>query len=230
MSQDLFPAPSPACVPIAGTDTTFPVHRIYCIGRNYAEHAREMGAPAEKGVPVFFLKPGDAIAPLPGRIPYPPGTSDLHHEVELVVALHQGGRDIALDQALNCICGYAIGLDLTRRDLQSSAKAKGLPWDTGKSFEAAAPIGPIHRAEDIGHPERGTIELAVNGERRQHGDLADRLFSVAEIIAALSRLYTLAPGDLIFTGTPAGVGPLSIGDQLLAHIEGLGTLEATIVD
>lgn len=229
MSQDLFPAPPPARLPIVGTDATFPVHRIYCIGRNYAEHAREMGAPAEKGVPVFFLKPGDAIAALPGAIPYPPGTAELHHEVELVAALHRGGRDISPDQALDCVCGYAIGLDLTRRDLQSAAKAKGLPWDTGKSFEAAAPIGPIHRVDDVGHPQRGAIELMVNGERRQHGDLADRLFTVAEIIAALSRLYTLAPGDLIFTGTPAGVGPLKIGDQLVARIDGLGTLEASVI-
>jgi fumarylpyruvate hydrolase len=229
VSQDLFPAPPPARLPIAGSATVFPVHRIYCIGRNYADHAREMGAPAEKGVPVFFLKPGDTVTPLPGTITYPPGTSDLHHEVELVAALHRGGRDIDPADAMACVYGYAIGLDLTRRDLQSAAKAKSLPWDTGKSFEAAAPIGPIHPVADVGHPDHGVIELLVNGEHRQHGDLAERLFSVAEIIAALSRLYTLAPGDLIFTGTPAGVGPLQIGDRLVARIQGLGELEATMI-
>ena len=229
VNADLFPAAPPARLPIAGIDAVFPVHRIYCIGRNYAEHAREMGAPVEKGVPVFFLKPGDSITPLPGDIAYPPGTSDLHHEVELVAALHRGGRDIDVEQALDCVYGYAIGLDLTRRDLQATAKARSLPWDTGKSFEAAAPIGPIHRVEDIGHPQRGAIELAVNGETRQRGDLADQLFSVAEIIAALSRLYTLAPGDLVFTGTPAGVGALQVGDRLQARIAGLGSLDARII-
>ena len=228
MSHDLFPAPQPPRLAIAGVDNVFPVHRIYCIGRNYAEHAREMGAPVEKGTPVFFLKPADSVTPLPGAIPYPPGTSDLHHEVELVAALHRGGRDLDPTQALACVYGYAIGLDLTRRDLQAAAKAKSLPWDTGKSFEAAAPIGPIHRVEDIGHPMHGAIELDVNGETRQRGDLADQLFPVAEIIAALSRLYTLMPGDLVFTGTPAGVGALSNGDRLQARIAGLGSLDAHV--
>ncbi len=228
MNQDLFPAPPPARLPIAGSDFVFPVHRIYCIGRNYAEHAREMGAPVEKGSPVFFLKPADCVTPLPGTIAYPPGTSELHHEVELVAALHRGGRDIDPAQALACVYGYAIGLDLTRRDLQGAAKARGLPWDTGKAFEGAAPVGPIHRVEDVGHPHGGRIELEVNGSLRQHGDLSEQLFSLAEIIAALSRLYTLAPGDLVFTGTPAGVGPLQVGDQLRARIDGLGSVEARV--
>lgn len=159
---------------------------------------------------------------------YPPGTSDLHHEIELVAALHRGGRDIAQTDALDCVYGYAIGLDLTRRDLQSAAKAKGLPWDTGKSFEQAAPIGPIHRVADVGHPGRGAITLTVGGTVRQRGELADMLFPVAEIIALLSRLYTLAPGDLIFTGTPAGVGPLLPGDRFVAAIAGLGDVEGEI--
>lgn len=229
MPTPIFTPPDGPRLAIEGETGHFPVHRIYCIGRNYAEHAREMGAEPDKGSPVFFLKPGDAIAQLPGPVRYPPGTNELHHEVELVVALDRGGRDIAEHAALNCVYGYAIGLDLTRRDLQSTAKAKGLPWDTGKSFEDAAPIGPIRRATDIGHPSAGAITLEINGERRQRGDLSDRLFSVNEIIAALSRLFTLAPGDLIFTGTPAGVGPLRPGDRFRAAIEGLGSVEGEII-
>jgi len=219
------PAPELA---IAGGSERFPVHRIYCIGRNYAEHAREMGAVPDKGTPVFFLKPADSVVALPGPVAYPPATTDLHHEVELVVALARGGRDIAQAEALDCVYGYAIGLDLTRRDLQAAAKAKGLPWDTGKSFEQAAPIGPIHPVAAVGHPGSGAITLEVNGQPRQHGDLADLLFPVAEIIALLSRLFTLAPGDLIFTGTPAGVGPLQPGDRFVARIDGLGEVAGSI--
>jgi fumarylpyruvate hydrolase len=229
MSDFAIPAPAQPAATIFGSAERFPVHRIYCIGRNYAEHAKEMGVMPEKGAPVFFLKPADAIATLPGDIRYPPGSRELHHEIELVAALHRGGRNITEREALDCVYGYAIGLDLTRRDLQSAAKAKGLPWDTGKSFEQAAPLGPIVRSTDIGHPQRGTISLNVNDEPRQLGDLADRLFSVPEIIAALSRLYTLAPGDLIFTGTPAGVGPLVPGDTFEATIDGIGTVKGRIV-
>jgi fumarylpyruvate hydrolase len=215
---------------VAGSDARFPVHRVYCIGRNYADHAREMGAavPA-RGNPVFFLKPGDCVAQLPGDVAYPPGTSDLHHEVELVAALHRGGRDIAEADALDHVFGYAIGLDLTRRDLQAAAKEARLPWDTGKSFEQAAPVGPIHPVERAGHPKTGSIRLEVNGEARQRGELSDMLFPLAEIIAALSRLYTLAPGDLIFTGTPAGVGPLVAGDRFQATIDGLDPVEGRVV-
>lgn len=222
-------APEIPDLAVAGDTARFPVRRIYCIGRNYAEHAREMGAVPDKGSPVFFLKPADTIVALPESVRYPPGTHDLHHEIELVAALYRGGRDIDERDALECVYGYAIGLDLTRRDLQSAAKAKGLPWDTGKSFEHAAPIGPIHRVSDVGHPAHGAITLEVNGELRQRGDLRDRLFSVGEIIAALSRLFTLAPGDLIFTGTPAGVGPLHAGDRFRAAIEGLGAVDGNIV-
>lgn len=229
MSDYAIPTPDQPTLSIAGSTQRLPVHRIYCIGRNYAEHAREMGVAPEKGTPVFFLKPGDAVAALPGDIRYPPGTHDLHHEIELVVALYRGGRDIAEQDALNCVYGYAVGLDLTRRDLQSAAKAKGLPWDTGKSFEQAAPIGPIVRTVDIGHPKHGLVALHVNGELRQRGDLADMLFTVPEIIAALSRLYTLAPGDLIFTGTPSGVGPLMPGDTFEAAIDGVGAVKGRIV-
>ncbi len=182
----------------------------------------------DRGSPVFFLKPADSIVALPGAVDYPPATDDLHHEVELVVALASGGRDLSPEQALACIYGYAIGLDLTRRDLQAAAKAKSLPWDTGKSFEQAAPIGPIHPVGMVGHPARGLITLEVNGQPRQRGDLSDMLFPVADILAALSRLFTLAAGDLVFTGTPAGVGPLQRGDRFVAGIAGLGEIEGRI--
>lgn len=229
MPEFAVPAPALPDLAVAGSGARFPVHRIYCIGRNYAEHAREMGATPAKGAPVFFLKPADAVVALPGPVRYPPATGDLHHEVELVVALARGGTDIDIDDALDCVLGYAIGLDLTRRDLQAAAKAKGLPWDTGKSFEQAAPMGPIHPVAAVGHPSTGAIALEVNGEPRQRGDLADLLFPVAEIIALLSRLFTLAPGDLIFTGTPAGVGPLQRGDRFVARIDALGEVAGTLV-
>jgi fumarylpyruvate hydrolase len=229
MTDLAFAAPEPVTAAIADSAARFPIHRVYCIGRNYADHAREMGAVPDRGSPVYFLKPGDSIVPLPGDVRYPPATSDLHHEVELVVALHRGGRDIAPADAPACVFGYAIGLDLTRRDLQAAAKAKSLPWDTGKSFEQAAPLGPIHRVDEVGHLDIGAITLEVNGETRQRGDLADRLFTVAEIIVGLSRLFTLAPGDLVFTGTPAGVGPLCIGDRFRASIDGLGSVDGHII-
>ncbi|MDZ3823150.1 MAG: fumarylacetoacetate hydrolase family protein [Pseudoxanthomonas sp.] len=221
----VIPRPPLASLAVAGDSRRFPVHRIYCIGRNYAEHAREMGAVPERGQPVFFLKPTDSVVDLPGTVAYPPGTCDLHHEVELVVALHGGGRDIEAGDALALVWGYGIGLDLTRRDLQGAAKAKGLPWDTGKSFEQAAPCGPLHPVATVGHPAAGAITLEVAGAPRQRGDLADMLFPVAEVIAHLSRLFTLAPGDLVFTGTPAGVGPLRRGDRFRAAIDGLGEVE-----
>lgn len=229
MSEYAFQPVATASLSIVGTDARFPVHRVYCIGRNYADHAREMGAAVpSRGNPVFFLKPGDCVAQLPGEIAYPPGTSDLHHEVELVAALHRGGRDIDEADALGHVFGYAIGLDLTRRDLQAAAKEARLPWDTGKSFEQAAPVGPIHPVEQVGHPKSGAIALEVNGTARQRGDLRDMLFPLPEIIAALSRLYTLAPGDLIFTGTPAGVGALAAGDRFRAMVEGLAAVEGRI--
>lgn len=225
----VFPPPPVTALPVAGDDRRFPVHRIYCIGRNYAEHAREMGVQGDAAAPVFFLKPADSVVALPGEVRYPPATSDLHHEVELVVALKAGGSDIDPTQALDCVYGYAMGLDLTRRDLQAAAKAKAQPWDTGKSFEQAAPIGPIHPVDAIGHPAHGAITLSVNEQPRQRGDLADMVLPVAEIIAALSRLYTLAPGDLIFTGTPAGVAALAPGDVFVATIDGLGSVEGRVV-
>lgn len=225
----LFPPAAPAALAIAGSDRRFPVRRIYCIGRNYAEHAREMGVSGAAAEPVFFLKPGDTAVALPGPVQYPAATTDLHHEVELVLALAAGGRDLDPAQARAAVYGQAIGLDLTRRDLQAAAKALRQPWDTGKSFEQAAPVGPIHPLTAVGHLEAGAITLEVNGQRRQHGDLAQMLLSPVQVIAALSRLYTLAPGDLVFTGTPAGVGPLQRGDTFTARIQGLDPVTGTIL-
>jgi fumarylpyruvate hydrolase len=218
MRYVLTPQATPG-VPVVGTPELFPVHRIYCVGRNYAEHAKEMGAPVERETPTFFMKPADAIV-TGADVPYPPGTTNLHHEVELVVALKSGGGDIAPGDALGHVYGYAVGLDLTRRDLQAAAKSKGLPWDTAKGFDASAPVSAIAPAASIGHPASGTLWLEVNGRRRQEADVADMIFGVPEIIAELSKLYTLAAGDLIYTGTPAGVAALVRGDAFRA---GFGT-------
>jgi fumarylpyruvate hydrolase len=201
------------------------VHRIYCIGRNYAEHAREMGAEAvSRGNPVFFLKPADAIVTR-SEVPYPSVTKDLHHEVEMIVGLASGGRDIDAARALECVFGYGVGLDLTRRDLQAAAKAKGLPWDTAKAFDASAPVSALRAASEIGHPSRARLSLHVNGEVRQDTDIADMIFPVAEIVAELSKLFELKPGDVVFTGTPAGVGPLARGDGFIAELQGIARLE-----
>lgn len=224
----LFDSVTVPTVAIDGRAERFPVHRIYCIGRNYAEHAREMGAVPEKAVPIFFLKPADAVCEA-DAVPYPPGTENLHHEVELVVALHSGGRDLDPVQALQHVYGYAVGNDLTRRDLQAAAKSRGNPWDVSKSLDRGAPISPIRPATAIGHPDTGRIWLSVNGELRQQGDLSDLLFPVAEVIHWLSRYFELKAGDLIFTGTPAGVGPLLPGDKVEAGIDGVGTLRHHIV-
>ncbi|MBI4988942.1 MAG: fumarylacetoacetate hydrolase family protein [Rhodocyclales bacterium] len=215
-------------VAVAGSDATFPVRRIYCVGRNYAEHAREMGGNPEREPPFFFMKPADAIV-TGGRMDYPSQTADLQHEIELVVALARGGRDIPAAAALDCVFGYAVGLDMTRRDLQAELKAKGRSWEMGKAFDQSAPISAIVPASRIGHPRRGAITLTVNSQSRQHGDLADMIWPVADIIANLSGYVTLQPGDLIFTGTPAGVGKVERGDRLEGAVEGVGTLSVTIV-
>ncbi|KAF0117658.1 MAG: putative fumarylacetoacetate hydrolase [Rhodospirillaceae bacterium] len=195
--------PMPA-LPVAG-GKAFPVRRIWCVARNYAAHAREMG---DNPAPCFFTKPADAVMREGEAIPYPPATADVHHEVELVVAIGRGGRDIPAADALGHVFGYAVGLDLTRRDLQTAARQAGLPWDMAKGFDHAAPCGLLQPAACIGHPAQGVIGLTVNGRVRQKGDLADMIWPVAEILAGLSRLVTLAPGDLVFTGTPEGVGPV----------------------
>ncbi len=222
-----FEIPAPF-VAVADSEQRFPVHRIYCIGRNYAAHVREMGNDPEREPPIFFLKPADAVVSGGASIPYPPRTEDLHYEVELVVAIGEGGSDISVVDAPGHVFGYATGVDLTRRDLQAAAKSKGRPWDTGKSFEKAAPVSAIHMVQDIGHPEAGRIWLAVNDEVRQDADLADMLWSVKEAIAELSTLFTLAPGDLIFTGTPAGVGALVVGDRVRCGIDGVAELNFDI--
>jgi len=219
--------PQPA-LPVVGTDLRFPIHRIYCVGRNYAAHAREMGADPEREPPFFFSKPADALVAEGGLVPYPPATTSFHHEIELVVALARGGREIRADQALDYVFGYAVGLDLTRRDLQTAAKKVGQPWDMSKGFDHSAPCSALVPAGVIGHPAEGRISLSVNGILRQQGNLAELIWSVPEVIAALSRLITLAPGDLIFTGTPEGVGPVVRGDRLEGAIDGIGILRVTI--
>jgi len=214
-------------LPIEGSDARFPVRRIYCIGRNYGKHVKEMGGDPKDQPPVFFMKPGDAAVEAGGTIPYPPGTSNLHHEVELVVALKAGGKDVAPEAALDLVFGYAVGLDLTRRDLQNHAKDKGQPWDSGKGFDASAPLGPIRPAAACGRFD-GRITLSVNGVTKQDGVLSDMIWGVPEIISAVSRLWTLQPGDLIFTGTPDGVGPLKPGDTVDGEIAGFGAIAFTV--
>jgi len=225
----VIPAPAQASVEVAGSNQRFPVHRIYCVGRNYAAHAREMGMDPEREPPFFFSKPADAVVPNGAAVAYPPRTSNLHHEIELVVAIGTGGRDIPLANALAHVFGYAVGNDLTRRDLQFAAREKGQPWDVSKGFDHSAPVSAIRRAAEVGHPERGLIWIEVNGERRQQADLSEMIWNVPEIIAELSTLFDLVPGDLIFTGTPAGVGPVQRGDSLVGGIDGLETLRTTIV-
>ena len=218
-----------AAIPVSATDMRFPVHRIYCIGRNYADHAREMGSVVDRAQPIFFSKPADAIVIDNGDVPYPPATRELHHEVEMVVALATGGRDIAVAHALEHVYAYGIGLDLTRRDLQAVAKSKGNPWDVAKGFDCSAPVSDLRRASEIGHPQHLQLSLDVNGERRQQTDIGEMIFSVAEIIHELSKLYDLQSGDLIFTGTPAGVAALVKGDRFRAELEGVAVLEGRIV-
>jgi fumarylpyruvate hydrolase len=223
----LFPPTTPA-VPIKGRSEQFPVHRIYCVGRNYAAHAREMGANPDREPPFFFAKPADAIVPNNARIPYPSRTSNFHHEIELVVAIGKGGRNIAAAQAFDHVYGYAVGNDLTRRDLQSDAKDNGRPWDTSKGFDRSAVISAITPAADSGHLRSGRIWLQVNGQMRQQADLAELIWSVPEIIAELSTFFELQPGDLIYTGTPAGVGALKKGDRIEGGIDGLEELVTQI--
>jgi fumarylpyruvate hydrolase len=227
--RTVIPAPPPVGLAVEGTDALFPVRRVFCVGRNYAAHAREMGHDPEREPPFFFTKPADALVPGGGRVPYPPATADLHHEVELVVAIGQGGADIPAAQALGHVYGYTVGIDLTRRDVQAAAKKLARPWDMAKGFDHSGPIGTIRPASAIGHPAKGAITLEVDGQVRQSGDLADQIWGVADTIAHLSTLVALAPGDLIFTGTPEGVTGIGRGARLLARIEGVGELRVEIV-
>lgn len=225
----VFPPPAQPSVAIRGSALRFPVHRIYCVGRNYAEHAREMGNAAGLETPTFFAKPADAVVADGAAVPYPPATANLHHEVELVLALGSGGSDIAPGEALAHVYGYAVGLDLTRRDAQAAAKARGGPWDTAKGFDHSAPISAIAPAAEVGHPANGLLWLEVNGQRRQECDIGAMLFDPSACIAELSKWYALAPGDLIYTGTPAGVGPLVRGDRYIAGFADIARLEGRIV-
>jgi fumarylpyruvate hydrolase len=227
MTEFVFPAPARPALPVAGTSALFPVRRILCVGRNYAAHRREMGGD-DREPPFFFAKPADAVVLSGGDVAYPPVTTNLHHEVELVAALGGGGADIAPDQALSLVYGYAVGVDLTRRDLQSAAREKGYPWEAAKGFDQSAPIGLIRPAQDALAPQ-GRISLSVGGQVRQDASLADMIWNVAEVIAQASKLWTLAPGDLIFTGTPEGVGPLVRGDSVAGEIEGVGTMAFRMV-
>lgn len=218
------PASPPVTLPIDGSDAVFPVLRVFCVGRNYAEHAVEMGHDPDREPPFFFMKPATAVVANGGRLPFPVATDDLHHEIELVVALGSGGADLARDSALEHVFGYAVGLDMTRRDLQSKAKEMGRPWDMGKGFDRSAPMSALRPADAIGHPSSGAISLSVNGELRQEGDLAQQIWKVPETIAYLSTLVELRPGDLIMTGTPSGVGRVVPGDRLEGHVDGVGDL------
>ena len=226
MIEYVFVPPPIPSVEIAGSDQRFPVHRIYCVGRNYADHVREMGSDV-KEPPVFFTKPADAIVASGVAVPYPPRTENFHYEVELVIAVGGAGRNIPAAAALDHVFGYAVGNDLTRRDLQGAAKKKGLPWDTGKAFDRSAPIGAI-RPASLGHVSQGAIWLKLNGETQQQSDIREMIWSVPEIIAELSTMFELRAGDLIYTGTPAGVGPLKPGDRIECHIDGLPSLTNTI--
>lgn len=228
MIEFAFPPPPIPSAAVVGSDQRFPVHRIYCVGRNYAEHVREMGGDTQREAPVFFTKPADALVANDVAIPYPPRTTNLHHEIELVVAIGRGGRDIHKDRALEHVFGYAVGNDLTRRDLQAAAKKQGLPWDTSKGFDCSAPLSTI-RPASRGHLSRGRIWLTVNGQARQESDLAEMIWTVPEVLAELSTLFELKPGDLVFTGTPAGVGALKPGDRIEGGIDGLEALRNTIV-
>jgi fumarylpyruvate hydrolase len=237
MNYAFSPAPQPALA-IAGSAARFPIRRVYCVGRNYADHAREMGAHDQadgREPPFFFSKPADAVV-AGGDVPYPPATANLQHEVELVVALGpatatlgENGANIPVEGALDCVFGYAVGFDLTRRDVQARAKEKGHPWDMGKGFDASAPTGELQPVSLTGHPAHGRIWLRVNGETRQQGDLGNMSWKVAEVIANLSTFVHLAPGDLIFTGTPAGVSTVVCGDVLEGGVDGIGELRIRLV-
>jgi fumarylpyruvate hydrolase len=228
MSDYVFaPAPVPS-LPVAGNRALFPIHRIYCVGRNYAEHAIEMGHDPSREAPFFFQKNADSVL-RPGQdFPYPAASQDVHHEIELVVALKSGGSDIPVEKALGHVFGYGVGLDMTRRDLQAEAKKAGRPWEVGKAFEHAAPCSALQPAEKIGHPQQGPIWLKVNGSARQQGDLNQMIWKVPEMISYLSGFFTLRAGDLIFSGTPAGVGPVLRGDRLAGGIDGVGTLDLVV--
>jgi fumarylpyruvate hydrolase len=223
-------APPLQTLTVAERDERFPVNRVFCVGRNYAAHAREMGKDPDRDPPFFFMKPANAVvdAARPTSVPYPPRTQNYHHEIELVVAIARGGRDISVTGALDHVYGYAVGLDMTRRDLQLEARDKGRPWEFGKSFAKSAPIGPLHRVQEVGHLPSAAITLTVNGQPRQTSDVGKLIWSVAECVAYLSAYETLEPGDLIMTGTPEGVGAVVAGDVMRGAVAGLGEIEVRV--
>ena len=225
----VIPAPVIPSLPVVGDSKRFPVNRIYCVGRNYADHAREMGHDPDREPPFFFMKPATAIVTEGHDMAYPALSNDVHHELEMVVALGKGGANIPVDQALDHVWGYGLGLDMTRRDLQGEAKKMGRPWDTGKAFDQSAPCSALVPVSQCGHLSKGRIYLTVNGKVKQDGDLAMMIWNVPETIAYLSTLFTLMPGDLIFSGTPAGVAAVQRGDELKGHVDGLPVLHTKIV-
>jgi fumarylpyruvate hydrolase len=226
MSHAIDFRPTPA-LPVAESNQTFPVGRIYCVGRNYAEHAREMGHDPEREPPFFFMKPADAVVPNGATLAYPQMTKDLHHEIEMVVAIGKDGANIPVEKALGHVFGYGVGLDMTRRDLQGEAKKMGRPWEMGKAFDNSAPCTALKTVAMAGHPAQGAIWLKVNGAVKQKGDLSEMIWNVPEMISYLSKLITLRAGDLIMSGTPAGVGPVKAGDKLEGHVDGVGDLTVT---
>jgi fumarylpyruvate hydrolase len=231
MTEFAITPPATPSLAIFGSSARFPIRRVFCVGRNYATHAREMGSDPDREPPFFFTKPADAVVPAEGAIPYPPATKDLHHEIELVVALRAGGADIPADEALSKVWGYGVGIDLTRRDMQAVAKDTGRPWDMAKGFDASAPCSPLRPVSAFGHPaDDACIRFSVNGEVRQDGALNEMIWPIADIISHLSRLVTLAPGDLIFTGTPGGVGALQPGDRVHGEVAGVDEFDLEIVE
>ncbi|CUJ57095.1 fumarylacetoacetate hydrolase family protein [Achromobacter kerstersii] len=229
----VFAPPAPVAVPVAGSQDVFPVRRVYCVGRNYAAHAREMGFDPDREPPFFFCKPADAVVPVADghtlELPYPPETANLHYEIELVAAIGKGGANIAVGDALQHVWGYAVGLDMTRRDLQMKMREAGRPWELGKAFDQSAPIGPLHPAEAVRNINQAAIWLQVNGADKQRSDIGKLIWSVAETIAYLSKYFRLEAGDLIYTGTPEGVGPVVRGDKMTGGVDGLGTLNVQMV-
>lgn len=228
MSGFTIEVPDTVALPVSGTDAKFPVHRVYCIGRNYAAHTVEMGHDPDREAPFFFQKNPDNLDPS-GQFPYPSKSADVHHEVEMAVMLKSGGNNIPVSDALEHVYGYALSLDMTRRDLQAEQKKTGRPWEIGKAFERSAPVGPIHTVESVGHLNNGRIELKVNNEVRQEGDLNQMIWKVPEMISFLSDYFTLAAGDVILSGTPAGVGSVSRGEVMEVSIEGLGSMRVPVV-
>ena len=229
MSDFVIPAPAQPSVAVAGQSARFPVRRIYCVGRNYAAHAREMGKDPDREPPFFFQKPSDAVTDTGVEIAYPPETENFHYEIELVVAIGAEGFNVSPEQALDLVYGYAVGIDLTRRDQQFKARDAGRPWDWGKGFDQSAPCAPLHTVADVGHIEKGRIWLSVNGQVKQDQDIADLIWSTRDVISIISKSMVLKPGDLIYTGTPAGVGAIVKGDKVKGGVDGLGEVDITIV-